>query len=219
MTVTRITPTPAEAVVKFSAQAIRLLEAGFASEARRKEALGWTSRAYETARRALCDLILANFPADADGVRKAPFEELYWGIPMELHQWRPGKHGALFGAFPAFVEQAANLLELRDAIKAAVVDPRPPRTDHPLLAEARISAEAEAALQTRHARTYQDTLDMGRRLGGLPVSVNRVFCANHGGTVWVRLDWYLRGERTAFSIIAAAYDQLVREGAIKEDAQ
>jgi hypothetical protein len=219
MTVKLITPTPAEAVAKFAAQALRLLEAGFASEARRKEALGWLSRAYERARRAFSDQLLEGFPADPDGVRASPFEELYWGVPMELHQWRPGKHGALFAAYPAFAAQAYELTEIRDAIKAAMVDPRPAGTDHPLLTLAKTAEVDLAALRERRARTYRDTLDMGRRLGGLPVSVSRVFCANYGGTSWVRLDWYLRGKRTPFSIIAAAYDALVREGSIKEDAQ
>ena len=41
---------------------------------------------------------------------------------------------------------------------------------------------------------------------------------NYAGTEWVRLDWYLKGRRVQFSVVAAAYDRLVREGVIIEKA-
>jgi hypothetical protein len=194
------------------------LSAGFPSEARRKEALGYLNRAYSQMREKLSDVLLTQYPADADGVRADPFEELYWGVPMDLHLWKP-RHADLFKAYPGAVTEAAALIELRDAIKAAVIEPKPVREDHPLLTFAKTANVDLAALRDRRSGEYRDALDLGRKLNGLPVSVHRVFCANYGGTTWVRLDWFLSGKRTAFSVIAAAYDQLVREGSILEVAQ
>jgi hypothetical protein len=57
----------------------------------------------------------------------------------------------------------------------------------------------------------------GEPLKGLPVSVNRVFCGNYAGTTWVRIDWFLSGNRVPFSTVAAAYQTLVDEGVIVED--
>jgi hypothetical protein len=204
-------------VTNHADQAAALLAAGFASEARRKEALDLLNRAYSRMRDGLLNVLIAEYPADADGVRAHPFEDLYWAVPMDLHLWKP-RHADLLKDYPDACAQAAALTELRAAIKAAMVDPKPPRQDHPLLTFAKTANVDPAALRERRSGEYRDALDLGRKLGGLPASVHRVFCANYGGTTWVRLDWYLRGKRTPLSVIAAAYDQLVREGTIKEGA-
>ena len=151
------------------------------------------------------------------------FDELYWGVPMDLHVWKP-KVAAKFAAYPEFVADCDALADLRAAIKVAPVEPKPVREDHPLLVLARKEPESFVDLNRRLQGEYRDALDLGRTLRdrkgapleGLPVNVHRVFCANYGGTTWVRLDWFLSGRRVAFSVIAAAYDALVREGVIVE---
>lgn len=193
-------------------------DAGFAAEARRKEAQASVSRAYYHARQLCWGQLLDDFPAfqDADGVwqRAEPFAALDDAFPFDLHLWRPKHAAILANRYPLFVALVSELSELRAAIKEAMVEPKPVREDHPLLIQAREAAGIDPA---KLRQRYEDTLDLGRKLKGLPVSVHRVFCSNYAGSRWIRLDWYLRGRRTPFSIIAAAYDTLVREGTIKED--
>jgi hypothetical protein len=210
MTTTTTTSAPS-----FADQASALLAAGFASEARRKEALALVSRAYDRLHRALLDQLIEQFPRDDDGVRAEPFEDLYWGHPSELHLWKP-RHIEQFRAYPEVVAEAKALFLLRGEIKAALIDAKPVRQDHPLLVFARSANVDLAALRERREGEYRDALDLGRKLAGLPVNVHRVFCCNYGGAQWVRLDWYLSGKRTAFSVIAAAYAKLVEEGVIVE---
>jgi hypothetical protein len=188
------------------------LDMGFKSEAARKTALDHVSTAWRSVRDIAQHTMLAA-PGYADDPAA---RERYFAFPMDLHHWRP-KHDA---AYPDAAEAVAPLLSLRAAIKAAPVEPKPIREDHPLLKLARSAAGIDLiALRDRRVKQYQDALDLGRRFKGLPVSVNRVWCSNYGGTVWVRLDWYLRGERTPFGTIAAAYDALVREGTIIEESR
>ena len=194
-------------------QAEAALASGFASEARRKEAQSKLSSAFSKVRDAFTNKLLADFPRDEDGNRPSPFEELYWGVPNDLHLWRP-KVAAIFAAYPEFVAEADALADLRAAIKAAPVEPKPIPEDHPLVVFAKTANVDLAAIREKRMGDYQVALDLGRKLNGLPVSVHRAFCQNYGGTTWVRLDWFLRGRRVAFSVVAAAYDQLVREGTI-----
>jgi hypothetical protein len=204
-------------------KAAALLEAGFASEARRKEALDYASRAYQNGRDAARDTLLPGL-WNAEGTeRDEAVLALLDAMPFDLHLWRAKHAQALASACPAWVAQVAALVELRAAIKAAPVEPRPVAQEHPLLVEARKTMGVDlAALRDRRVAQYTDALDLGRTLRdrkgeplqGLPVYVHRVWCCNYAGTVWVRLDWELNGRRVPFSTVAAAYDTLVREGTI-----
>ena len=202
-------------VAKYVDRAETALASGFASEAKRKEAQTALSTAYDQTRRALGDRLIADFPVrdETTGKRPEPFEALYWGVPMELHNWKP-KHAAIFAAYPEFVAECDALAELRAAIKAAPVEPKPVPEDHPLMVFAKTAAVDLGALRERRGAQYRDALNVGRAFKGLPVNVNRVFCSNYGGTTWVRLDWELNGRRVAFGVIAAAYQTLVNEGTI-----
>ena len=192
--------------------AAAMLAAGFASEAKRKLALRTLSAAWEALRDNISDALLADRDTEA-GMSQA-LTDLYYALPFDLHHWRP-KHSA---DHPAWAEQVEALVDLRAAIKAAPVEPTPPREDHPILVAARDAVGVDLeALRDRRVKQYTDALDLGRKLGGLPVYVNRVWCQNYARTVWVRLDWFLEGRRVPFNTIAAAYDRLVREGVIKPD--
>ena len=204
---------------KYADRAAAALASGFASEARRKEALSALSAAYDATRREFSDRLLEAFPATGEFPRVErgmAFDELYWGVPMDLHIWKP-KVAAKFAAYPEFVADCDALADLRAAIKDALVEPKPVREDHPLLVFARSANVDLAALRDRRVKQYEDALDLGRKLGGLPVSIRRRWCRNYGGTTWVRIDWFLRGERVPFNTIAAAYQRLVDEGVIAED--
>jgi hypothetical protein len=200
---------------KLPTQAAAALEAGFASEAGRKQALADLNRAYEALRDIERDKLLPGL-WNAEGTeRDETVMTLLDAIPFDLHQFRAKATEAL-ASRPAFIAEVQALAALRAEIKAAPVEPRPPREDHPLLRAARADIEA---IQAKRLGDYQDALDLGRRFKGLPVNVHRVFCGNYAGTRWVRMDWFLSGNKVAFNIIAAAYDKLVREGTIVEEAK
>lgn len=206
-------------------------DAGFASEASRKAALATVTRAFEALGATVRGELLKD-ERDDDNQLNPASKALYWSFPDYPHHWN-AKAAAAFGErFPEICAQAQACADLRAAMKDATVAPRPaPAEDHPLLALAKADAKTvwdriEAQAEKRRA-DYSDTLDLGRQLAatkgapleGLPVSVHRVFCGNYAGTRWLRLDWYLSGRRVAFSVVAAAYDTLVREGTIKGEDQ
>src|SRR4029077_14816759 len=104
-------------------------------------------------------------------------------MPFDLHLWR-AKHAEALAALPAFVADVEALVDLRAAIKAAPVEPKPARVDHPLLVAARSTAGLHlVALRDRRVKQYTDALDLGRTWKALPASVHRVFCCNYAGTV------------------------------------
>lgn len=193
-------------------------DAGFASEAARKGALVELTRAFEYGVRRPIHAALLAIPRDERG---ESWDDLYYGAPDYPHAWT-AKVAARYLDHPEARDFAAECVELRNAIKAATIAPRPPVEDHPLLVSIRKTFLEEMA--ARRA-SFDNIIDVsravsgkrGEALKGLPVSVRGHYCQNYGGTTWVRMDWYYRGERTAFSIIAAAYDALVREGVIVEE--
>lgn len=209
-------------------KAVVAFDAGFAAEARRKEALAQVNRAFEAVREIVHQALLGEErgPEPDYEFTRPNWNDLYYDFPNYPNLWKP-KHDALYAEWPEQVAQAKRCIELRDAIRAAQIAPKPVREDHPLLAMAKADArkiwEQIEARAEKQRQDYEDTLDLGRKLAEragaqiefLPVSVHRVFCANYAGSEWLRLDWYLRGRRVAFNVIAGAYDQLIREGVIK----
>jgi len=190
----------------------------FTAASRQKEALAFVGSAYDHLRSiAVHDARHAAWARMPEGARFAEYtdaEEAILDMPFGLHQWR-AKHSA---ACPEQAEAVESLVAMREAIKAMPIEPKPVREEHPLLRVARDEAGVDLdALRNRTMKQYQDALDLGRKFKGLPVSVYRVFCVNYAGTTWLRLDWYLRGQRVPFNTIAAAYEQLVREGTIVEE--
>jgi hypothetical protein len=198
--------------------AIAALAQGFKSEANRKAANADIARAFDDLTSNLRDELIAAYPTrNEDEAVGVEFNALYWHLPAGAHVWN-AKAAARFAAFPDYCAKVEALAALRVEIKAAPIEPKPVREDHPLLVEARKNAPSFAELNAKRGEQYRDALNIGRVFKGLPVSVNRIFCVNYAGTQWMRLDWFLNDRRVPFSVIAAAHDQLVREGVIKEEA-
>lgn len=106
-----------ERLVRYQDLAAQAHAAGFASEAKRKEALDYTNRAYEIARGVHHELLRSEFPWN-EATRSYP--QAYYDLsdiaPYGLHQWRP-KHAAQLAAYPDFVAKVTSLAALRDGIK------------------------------------------------------------------------------------------------------
>lgn len=115
--------SPAE----FTARALAAFEAGFNTQAAKKDALSDLGRAFEAMTRAIRDRVL-----DASGPERKMTpeqEDLYWKLPNTLNNWRP-KHAAmvlkLFPEAAQGVAQIDKLFELRTKLNDAPVAPKAP---------------------------------------------------------------------------------------------
>jgi hypothetical protein len=103
-------------------KALEIFNKGFNTKTDQKRCLELVSRQYEEDRHVitngLLDLRNTNqMKEDAD------FEALYYGMPLDLHQYRP-KHSATYKAlFPMAVERIEYLVSLRNQIKDAPIVP------------------------------------------------------------------------------------------------
>jgi hypothetical protein len=185
-------------------RATAALEAGFATKAAQKDALADVATAYFRVREIASEAALA-----------AKDDATYWGLPFDIHQVREAKHAAFFGEEWSRV---AFLVDLRNAIKSSEIV----RVESPNKAETELRARVERTISEEMARIgkqYADAIDLGRILKGLPVSANSHYVTNEFGTTFIRTFWYLNGELTRFNVIAAAYEALVHEGTIVENAE
>jgi hypothetical protein len=100
---------------------------GFTSEAKRKEALDWASRAYGEARSILGAELRAQFPWN-ETTRSYPaaFLALSDVAPHDLHQWRP-KHAQALAGYPDFVGRVTTLAALREGIKGQPLQAKQPK--------------------------------------------------------------------------------------------
>lgn len=108
---------------EYFARAESLLAAGFTSKAAQKDALDYTSRAFDCNHDLLQDKLLAmRDTGDIDG--KSPRFHALYSTPQCCH-WN-AKRAALYADFPVYVDAANRCAALRDAIKAAPVAKKAP---------------------------------------------------------------------------------------------
>lgn len=101
--------------------------AGFTSEAKRKEALDFVSRAYEIARSQFGEVLRVEHPYDeAKRSYPAAYLALSDVAPYGLHQWRP-KHAAALAGYPGFVAKVESLVALREGIKGQTLVAKQPK--------------------------------------------------------------------------------------------
>lgn len=116
-------PTPEQRI----ARAAAALEAGFATQAAKKDAMGDLSWAYETATRVIKDACL-DTRAGAD--RMSPeVEAAYDAVPYSVAHWRPKHAEAVVKALPALAPEVAlieRVVALRAQVAAAPVAPKAP---------------------------------------------------------------------------------------------
>ncbi|QWY83645.1 hypothetical protein [Rhizobium phage RHph_X2_26] len=222
----------------YTAKAIEVINAGEAIKVRVKEANEDLGRAFDAKRRVIMDACLEVFRVEREAGRativdgREAYETgsamdlataAYYGMPYGLHQWRAAKHAAMvraaFGAtLDATLAEIDGLAALRDAVKAVPVVAREAKgetTEQKIRARvlksfAELSAERRAQFDwaTAIIRELNAELPEVKRL---PVSVNHVYCSNMHGTNWLRIDWYFRGQKTAFNVIAAAAEKVTDE--------
>jgi hypothetical protein len=162
--------------------AVEMFNAGFNSNAKRKDAMTYLSRGYEIIRRARDVQLREEIPYFVDGEIN---EELYAeylkasdAYPMDLHNVRQAKHidAEVFGDMTA---QVAELVELRAAMKDADLVPASKN-------EAQIIIEQERAA----AKAVKDD---GFRLDQW-ITTQAWDCVSHLGNPYYRVNWYKQNE-------------------------
>ncbi|QIG65779.1 hypothetical protein phiOC_p114 [Ochrobactrum phage vB_OspM_OC] len=144
-----------------------------------------------------------------------------WDIPFNLHQVREVKHKEVMGdVWP----RVAELVEMRNAIKAMPIITRQPKVETP---EQKIVRTLKEEIERRKEKfdiakracelfgqvVFSEKLQ--KEVLSLPISTYPVYCTNSFGTSWVRIDWYLRGEKTAFNTICAAAEEIMKEKGLR----
>lgn len=177
--------------------AFAALNAGFRSEAARKNALADVARAYDAG---VKGIIHSRLLAVARDERDPQWETLYWGIP-DLHVWK-AKHADLFAAFADAVALADACAGLRQAIKNAPVVKAEPKVN---LRQQEIERRVTDIIALRREQ-YGRALDLAEIFGRLPVTASWHWVTNAQGTTFPRTFYYLAGRLTPLSIIIAALE-------------
>jgi len=162
--------------------AVEMFNAGFNSNAKRKDAMSYLSRGYEIIRRARDEQLRNEIQYFVDGEWDqelyAQYCEAQEAYPMDLHNVRQAKHidAEVFGDMTA---QVAELVELRAAMKDADLVPASK-------SEAQIVIEQERAA----AKAVKDD---GFRLDQW-ISAHAWDCVSHLGNPYYRVNWYKQNE-------------------------
>lgn len=221
-----------------TAKAAAVVNAGSAIKAKIKEALEDLGRGFEAQRRVVMDALLDIFRQERDAGRavivdgREQYEaggrmdlatQAYYAFPHDLHLYRD-KHKAAVAAVlgedaPAGVfGTIENLFTLRLEVKAVEVvkfERKEPGIEEKI--KERVLKTFEQFAADRRAQ-FDWATEIVRELNKdlpevkkMPVSCRPVYCRNDHGTTWIRIDWYFRGEKVAFNVIAAAAQTVADE--------
>jgi len=191
-------------------------ETGFASKAARDRALQELNRAYEAVRYQAHDNQIDHAndperPTSLQGEARARFFQEN-DLPFDLHQVRD-RHVVLIerwaGADRALLVR--DMIALRQSIREAPLAPPKPVDEQKERVET-IRRSILEEMERRHAQ-FVEGLELGRQLGGLPVTVNAHIVHGHKGAVFPRYFFYLNGKLTPLNTIVAIAQTLEDEKA------
>lgn len=167
------------------------LAAGFTSKAAKKDTMCHLRNAFD-ATKDICKRAVWAYEQEADARVDGSFDI----ICKDLHHFKPA-HIEFFKGFEGNEDAAATLytiLELRDQIKDSEIGIKP-KTEEQIITE--FEALMATAVKDNGFRTNNNA------------NYRLVDCENEFGTQWTRVDWYVKGYRTAFSearaLISADY--------------
>lgn len=201
-------------------KAVAAFNHGFYAKAHQKEALDQLNRAYEAIRDKAHDLIIDEANATF-GQPQTPGAWDAWkqsyadrDLPFDLHQVRP-RHLPILAQYGEFGAKVAQLIELREEIKAAPI--LPVIKDE---TKAKIERVRETLIELIERRQGQflEAVEIGHEFGGLPVTVNAHWVTHEKGTRFLRHFFYLNGKLTALVVILAAAQKLEQERKAAEEA-
>lgn len=202
-----------ERVAKRIADAQAAFEAGFLSKAAQKRALDDLNRAYDMIRETAHDAQIDHANADETGPLCTDYQargEFFAScdLPFDLHQVRD-RHVAIIEEWSAdHAPVVRDLIALRAAIKAAEIAPAPVNEEKERVEAIRQTIVDEMA---RRQAQFVEALDLGRKFGGLPVTVSAHWVHGHKGAIFLRHFFYLNGRLTPLNVIIAAAQRLEAE--------
>lgn len=179
--------------------------AGFASKAAQQRALQDVGRAFDAVKEHVSAQLLAT-PFDE---RDAAWKDLYWGMPPHAGAWN-AKHAALYRRYSWACQSMADLVALRNEIKAAPIVP-PARTNIVTETETKVRETLRDMIERKTAQ-FHEGVALVEIFGKLPVTVTPHWVVNDKGTGFIRCFYYLNGKLTALNVILAVLE------ATREDA-
>ena len=190
----------------YTQTAIAGFEAGFTSKAAQKRSLTNVSYAYDVVHREVANAILKQINQVRGTAEEQKFNDLYWAVPMDLHQVRE-KHFALLVDYPEF-EKVRDLINLRNEIKVAEIIKAVRDVN-----EEKVKAvyqTIENLIKTRK-ESYLRGYDLSEMFGRMSVHVNSHYVYTRHGS-YIRNFFYLFGKLTALNVIIAIHQQREKEG-------
>lgn len=198
-------------------EATELFNEGFTSKAGQKRALDNLNRAYEEVRNAWRNVQLSNAPHNGErdltpemwADRTAFFDAM--DLPFDLHQVRD-RHFPMADHFtPGAGDVIRSLVDLRNAIKGAVITP--PVKDETKVRAARVVEHIKDLMARRNAQFLEaidlsEVVEDGVVIHGL--TANSHYVTNDHGTTFLRTFFYLRGKLTPLNTILAGAEEAAR---------
>jgi hypothetical protein len=204
-------------ILKAEAAAAALINAGEAIKAKVKEATDLLNRAYSSVldihnAQVIRESAEANPRNDEEGWKAYAAAIAARDLPFDLHHVRADKHRAAAESTGCWnqIEALVNLRAEVKAIPIVVREAKGPTAEEQIKARvlksfSEIAADRRAAFDWAKAiiAAAEEVRPGFRRL---QLHVHHVYCQNQHGTEWIRIDWFLNGRRTAFNVIAAAWE-------------
>lgn len=180
-----------EKVTNIMASVLEMIDAGFSSKARQKEALEQVSHAWHMVRD---EVLSQNYGGETNFV---------WEMPLDLHHCTTKKMDALrafegIQGFDHFEFWVSQLRDLREAVKAVPVVKQAPKNQK--------VAEVYQNVIDR-IKQHDDLVDVADIFGGLQVSAtpHSVF---RDGKWFLRVFFYVNGKLTPLATIIAAAETI-----------
>lgn len=176
-------------------------EAGFTTMTSKNEALQDLGHAYDFLKEEIRNLCLT-FPREN---RTEQQDDVYWGIPHDLYQWKP-KHTALvLSVFPhaeVFTSQIETLVEARNAIKSAEVV----KVERSVNPRAEMINKSVAEIIALRKSQFERGVQLYDIFNGLPVTATWHYVTNQFGTSFIRVFYYMAGKLTPLNMIIAVLE-------------
>lgn len=201
-------PAMPKSIATYETAALDLMNAGFSSKAGQKAATDQVGRAYDVIRESLHNALLAD---RSIGGSEQAWKDLYYGVPLYVHQFSDKLAARYADGFAADVADALRLRDLRDAIKASAIVP--PAKDETKARAARVVESIKALMDRRNAQ-FLEAIDLSEVVGdGIIIhglTANSHYVTNEHGTTFLRTFFYLRGKLTPLNTILAGAEEAAR---------
>jgi hypothetical protein len=156
------------------------------------------------------DALLIN-KQEINSINYESWNNLYWSIPHNLHQWKPKHHLSLIIVdlgCDEYIKTINELKDLRDAIKDTEI--LPVITNDSKIKIKQIEKSIEEYIKSKQQQ-FISGLSLAHIFNGLNVSVNSHYVTNQHNNTFIRCFYYLNGKMTALQMIIAIAEQYAED--------